>query len=249
MTDELEHSAQASTKLLLNASLLYAGRRIPVSTAELTIGRGDDNDLVLSGARISRAHACIRPNEHGHFLLVDLKSQLGTVLNGDTFRDEERVLQSGDTISIDGEVLRFLSGAETRAASRELPLLETQVIQLEGDRLTLGRDPTNDVVLEDPNVSRFHAEIVRLDGKVELVDLGSRNGTRLSGDPVERAVLDPRAEVGIGPYKLTFDGTALVARDERGAMQLDARELVVETRRSASSIASLLPLRRAKWLR
>jgi len=35
-----------------------------------------------------------------------------------------------------------------------------QVVRLDGERLTLGRSNVNDVVLEDPNVSRFHAEIV-----------------------------------------------------------------------------------------
>ena len=111
-------------------------------------------------------------------------------------------------------------------------------MRLEGERLTLGRDPTNDVVLADPNVSRFHAEVVRRDGRVELVDLGSRNGTRLDGELVERALLEPGSEVGIGPYRLTFDGTGSSPATSAALCGSTRAGLVVEVARSGSSTAS-----------
>ena len=51
----------------------------------------------------------------------------------------------------------------TRMASREQAVIGVQTVDFEGKRLTLGRDSKNGVVLPDPNVSRFHAELRRHD--------------------------------------------------------------------------------------
>ena len=57
---------------------------------------------------------------------------------------------------------------------------------------------------------------------LELRDLESRCGTRLNGRPVKRAVLEGESEIGIGAYRLRFDGSSFVPRNERGALRLDA---------------------------
>src|SRR5258705_315327 len=95
--------------------------------------------------------------------------------------------------------------------------------ELEPPGLSLGREPDNDVVPDDPNVSRFHAEVIESDGGLELRDLGSRNGTRLNGVVASRGRLEPGMAIGIGPFGLVFDGDAFVARDDRGALRLDAQ--------------------------
>jgi ABC-type multidrug transport system ATPase subunit/ABC-type multidrug transport system permease subunit len=211
------------------AALLHSGRRIPIDSAGVTIGRGDDNDIVIDGERVSRRHARITLDQSGRFAVEDLGSRHGTRVNDEPL-EGSRGLRSGDAISIDEELLRFVAGAETRVASGELPVLETQVVQLTGERVTIGRDPSNQVVLPDPNVSRFHAELVARNGGWEVVDLGSRNGTRVGGEPVERHLLQPGTQVGVGPYRLAFDGAEIVTRDERGAMRLDAFAVSVQIR-------------------
>jgi ABC transport system ATP-binding/permease protein len=193
----------------------------------VAIGRGEESDVMLSSERASRRHARVYGDGEGAFWVADLGSRHGTSLNGERFRDDARMLQSGDAIAFDGEVMRFISGDETRLASRAVPIAGTQIVRFDGRRLTIGRDPANDVVLEDPNVSRFHAEVVAKDGQIELVDLGSRNGTRLDGEPVGRAPVIAGAEVGIGPFGLIFDGTSFVSHDDRGALRLDAEDVFV----------------------
>ena len=116
---------------------------------------------------------------------------------------------------------------ETRVTSDDLPVIEVRRISFEGERLSIGRDPANDVVLADPNVSRFHAELVREGDVVELVDLGSRNGTRVDGEPVAAQAVEAGSEIGIGPYRLVFDGASLIARDDHGALRLDATGVAV----------------------
>lgn len=66
------------------------------------------------------------------------------------------------------------------------------VYPLEGDQLTIGRDSTNGVSINDPEVSRRHARLTFQGGKYVLEDLGSTNGTfvngqRLSGPHVLKA--------------------------------------------------------------
>ncbi len=209
-------------------TLFHAGRRVPVET-ELRLGRAEDNDVVLSDERASRHHALIRREGEG-FTLRDLASRHGTFLNGELLSDEIRSLEAGDSIGVGDLVLRFLDGQETRMASRELPITDVQTVAFEADTLTIGRDPQNDVVLADPNVSRFHATLNRGDGGVELVDLDSRNGTRLDGALVDRGRVEVGGEIGIGPYKLVFDGSTFLARDDHGALRLDATEVAVEVK-------------------
>jgi ABC-type multidrug transport system ATPase subunit len=211
------------------AALLHAGRRIPIRPTGVTIGRAESNDVVIGGDRVSRRHARIVFAEPDRFLIEDLGSRHGTLVN-DQPVDGARELRSGDAIKIDDEILRFAAGPETRVSAGDLPVLETNTVQLEGDRMTVGRDTSNHVVLPDPNVSRFHAELVRRDGSWVVVDLGSRNGTRLGGERIQERILEPGVTVGIGPYRLTFDGARLVARNERGAMRLEARGVTVQVR-------------------
>ena len=52
---------------------------------------------------------------------------------------------------------------------------------------TVGRGRGVDIRLDDPSVSRLHAELVRRGPYVYVVDLGlSRNGTRVNGRPIAR---------------------------------------------------------------
>lgn len=52
---------------------------------------------------------------------------------------------------------------------------------LEGDQLTIGRDASNAVAINDPEVSRKHARLSFQGGKYVLEDLGSTNGTFVNG--------------------------------------------------------------------
>ena len=77
--------------------------------------------------------------------------------------------------------------------------------------LTVGREAMpGQVVLDHPNVSRRHAAFEIVDGSVMLRDLGGTNGTYVNGARLRGAhSLVPGDRIDIGPFKLTFDGTAL----------------------------------------
>jgi len=52
---------------------------------------------------------------------------------------------------------------------------------LEGDQLNIGRDSSNEIVINDAEVSRRHARLTFQGGKYVLEDLGSTNGTFVNG--------------------------------------------------------------------
>ncbi len=230
MTDHASRPPTAAQRDDAVASVLHLGRRIPVTGVGLAIGRLPDNEVAIPSNAVSRHHARIAPVSGG-YCVVDLGSRNGTLLNGERFRGESRWLANGDTVVVGGETLRFLTGTETQFEAARPAFLATHRIEFEGDRLTLGRDESNDVVLDDPNVSRFHAEVRRgSDGRIEMRDLTSRNGTRVDGRLTRRAVLGTGSEIGIGPYRLLFDGTDFVAREEHGALRLDVEGLEVRVK-------------------
>jgi pSer/pThr/pTyr-binding forkhead associated (FHA) protein len=61
------------------------------------------------------------------------------------------------------------------------------------------------VVLNDPNVSRRHAELRRSDSGWEVVDLGSTNGIKVNGRRRDRAPLEPGDRITLGLTDLTFE--------------------------------------------
>lgn len=64
-----------------------------------------------------------------------------------------------------------------------------QVFDLEKDVLTLGREAGNDLVIEDPQISRRHSRLTRQGNSYLLEDLGSTNGTFINGSRVSTPVL------------------------------------------------------------
>jgi len=71
-------------------------------------------------------------------------------------------------------------------------------VVLGGEPTTLGRLPGQDLVLNDPMVSRRHATIVKEDGVWTVIDQKSTHGTFLNGSRVERAQLHPGDELQLG---------------------------------------------------
>ena len=76
---------------------------------------------------------------------------------------------------------------------------------LSGNRVVLGRSREADIVLQDPNVSRRHAELRREDGGWQVVDLGSTNGIKVNGRRVDNQPLRPGDQITIGVTDLTFE--------------------------------------------
>src|SRR5215212_8623813 len=70
---------------------------------------------------------------------------------------------------------------------------------LEGDQITIGRDSTNGIAINDAEISRRHARLTFQGGKYILEDLGSTNGTFVNGQRLAGPrVLKPGEVVSFG---------------------------------------------------
>ncbi len=69
---------------------------------------------------------------------------------------------------------------------------------------SLGRAVDNDIVLEDRDVSRYHARILWEAGRYVLVDQGSTNGTFVAGQRIERREMSGGEEIALGRTRFTF---------------------------------------------
>jgi pSer/pThr/pTyr-binding forkhead associated (FHA) protein len=79
-----------------------------------------------------------------------------------------------------------------------------QRFQLSPGETTIGRDPSNDVVLTDGGVSRQHAAITYVNGVHTIRDLDAANGVLVNGKAIRSQRLRPGDEITIGGSVLAF---------------------------------------------
>lgn len=90
-------------------------------------------------------------------------------------------------------------------ADSDIPLERGQEFRLQ-PVTTLGRGPTNTIILPDSFASTGHARIMLRGTQWWLEDLASRNGTRLNGVPITGlVVLSSDDVIDIGRVKLRFE--------------------------------------------
>src|SRR5271166_2617206 len=96
-----------------------------------------------------------------------------------------------------------------------------------GLRCSIGRAPTNKIVLTDDLCSREHAEIYFAEGKWMVRDLGSLNGSRINGEHLQaEGALAPNDELQFGRSKFLFveDLRDLPGVPDAGADKLEIRK-------------------------
>jgi pSer/pThr/pTyr-binding forkhead associated (FHA) protein len=206
-----------------------AGQSIPLKSDATSIGRGDDNDIVIDDATVSRRHALISADE-GRYFVEDNGSSTGTLVEGAAAT--RTLLASGATVQIGGTEAIFVQGETTNGLGAETTHMasqdpaETMMLELPssvmawvavtegaekgktfqlkiGDN-TIGRDPENDLMIEDSSVSRRHAMIRVTDDGFLLVDMGSRGGTRVAGKNLGGMAIKDSGVIEVGQTRLSL---------------------------------------------
>lgn len=193
----------------------------------LSIGRGQENDIYIPEKHVSRRHAIIR-HEYGVFVIEDLGSANGVFVN-DRRIDIPYPLVAGDVIRLFEPLLQFAALAsqrEAEMADRTGTLLrpktsrgkavivitagaqEGMEIPLLQDAVSFGRATQNaawDIKLQDHAVSRPHAKVELVEDIWRLVDMGSSNGTLLNGVSVTTAMpLKDGSVIVMGETRMLF---------------------------------------------
>ncbi len=202
-------------------------RDAPLANQPLTLGRAPDNDIVLQSRFVSGRHARIEPTGAGH-RIVDVGSRNGLLFAGQrvTTRDlaDGDVIRIGDPATGNFVTLTYRNPALTATVAGDTP--DRFPLDPNDPEITIGRVGC-DIVLANPQVSRFHAQIDRnADGSMALRDMGSTNGTFVNGQRISQPVtLKPGDIIQIGAFKLVYNVTSLDRYDQRGALRIDARNL------------------------
>lgn len=121
-----------------------------------------------------------------------------------------------------------LPGADGKAHNGETPdvVPEVRPIKLDAPVITIGRFPTNMVVLDNPQVSGCHARLEQLPGGgYRIFDLHSTNHVYVNSQRVREKVLQPGDEISIGAYLFTYTGDQLVQAGEGYSIRIDGLHL------------------------
>ncbi|NJM77239.1 MAG: ATP-binding cassette domain-containing protein [Acaryochloridaceae cyanobacterium RU_4_10] len=213
----------------------------------LTIGRKSTNTLVLRTPKILPFHAAIYWLDD-RVVLQKCHPAAELWVNQQPISSEiPQRLTDGDEIRVgtlklvfDGSSLRELPHSNgspvslARSQDNEPPLQilastkRIEPISLRNrTHLSFGRDPNNDIVIDHPVISLFHATLEWQAGTWSIKDLESSHGTYINERATQQAILQPGDILHIGPYEfqLTSEET-LIQRFEVGKLRLDACNLV-----------------------
>jgi pSer/pThr/pTyr-binding forkhead associated (FHA) protein len=116
----------------MNAELIVingplAGARHTLGQGEILIGRAPNSKLVLSEPEVGWRHCQIR-QQGGRFLVIDLRTAIGTYVNG--MRSAERWLEDRDQIGIGKTILMFRNGEAGTESAGIHPVPETKPVLL-----------------------------------------------------------------------------------------------------------------------
>jgi pSer/pThr/pTyr-binding forkhead associated (FHA) protein len=196
---------------------------------ELTIGRDSDRQLILPSASVSRRHAklyvdggqpCIVDEGSANGVIVDgvritqpTYVHIGTRIDVAEFHLNIESLNAGDApppprparpTPVPGTVPSTLP--PMRLVAEGGPY-DGRVFELTASEFAVGRAVDNDVVLDDPSLSRKHAKMYRRGmSELEVEDLGSSNGTFVNQRKVGRGVVHPGDTVRFGELGFRVEG-------------------------------------------
>lgn len=244
--------------------------RYDLEQDRVTLGRSVGADVRLPHATVSEQHALVRLEAEGYVLVDGDSTNGTRVNGDKLVPGRKKKLHDGDQIDIGVYSIVFegarpsvetITAERTAELARRLFRASQRGAQVGGARLVflggaqvgksisvpeapskliLGRAETCQVVLNDPDVSREHAEVFRdLDG-VTIRNLGSKNGVVVQGHIVQQRRLRDGDELVLGKSRLLFEEPAdqmllALAQEPDRTMPAPQPASAIETRTQPSS--------------
>jgi two-component system response regulator HydG len=210
--------------------------RFNVDRPRVVLGRGEKSDVVIPDAEVSRQQLALVQADN-KFFVEDLSGK-GTLIAG--ARAFERTeLKDGTDIALgqwsavfraqsssESESATEVSGTQTEHQPRDSTTQRWQAAQvrirqgpnesfkpLVGESFTVGKDPGNDLVIDDKFISGKHARITRKDGMFQVVDQRSTNGTFIGPVRVYDAEVPLFTTLKIGSTELILEPVASTKKE------------------------------------
>ncbi|MEY4361676.1 MAG: hypothetical protein RL391_982 [Actinomycetota bacterium] len=172
----------------------------PIEIGRRLVQEMDDKRTVDSKSRrVAPNHFVVRLHPKDHDELSDFIGPLeGELVEAakEYAKEEGYHLRGPVTVSIvtDDSLKSGRIGIESKVRTSESPISEGvlavpggQVLRIGEQPIIIGRQPDCDIVFDDPNISRRHAEVRVAAGEYTISDLGSTNGTKVNGVAVSLA--------------------------------------------------------------
>jgi ABC-type multidrug transport system ATPase subunit len=189
----------------------------------ITIGRATNNNIVIPSMIVSRQHARLERMPDGYQITVLPDAGNPVYLEGRPLSGPH-LMQHGDLLRIGGQDPGTMV-TMTYQFAPEVGIKE-QVHSIsfgEKNELMIGRDPSNDVILDYPVISRYHAQIERIGQRYRVKDLNSSNGTFVNNDRISEEVwLQDGDSIRVGPYRFVLGQDELAQYDESGGVHIEA---------------------------
>ncbi|MEO0097956.1 MAG: FHA domain-containing protein [candidate division WOR-3 bacterium] len=194
-----------------------------------------DPEKLLSGK-----HAWIGYDEKGDLIIIDLNSTNGTFIGECEERIKKAKLKDKDVVRLCKKgVIKFVVEIEKEyqptipIPEKKIPekrikesYEEEKIIHLTKNIINIGRAPDNDIVLNYPQISRYHCRIIKKDEEIIIYDLNSTNGTFVNGRRIKEARLKIGDRINLGSYAFWLEKKdSLSSVDYSGKVYLEAHSI------------------------
>ncbi len=209
--------------------------RFALDRPRIVLGRGDRCDVVVPDPEVSRQQAAVLVS--GDSAMVEDLSGKGTLVGG--ARTPRAPLADGAEIALGQWRAVYRANAPSAEEATETEIRETlahprteadperrlsaqirlrhggneTVHRLVGEGLTLGKDPGNDLVLEDRFASGKHLRLTRRGARFLVLDHASTNGTWLGAVRLFEAEVPLHTQLHVGETDLVLEPSAPARRD------------------------------------
>ena len=208
--------------------LMGNGKSVSVNSNTVLIGRDESNDVVLDDPSVSRRHAEVK-FENGRGYVQDLDSLNGMTVDG--VKQERCEIREGSTMTLGKVNLEIGHSVQQNVDPEPISLNNVpapinatfvgkpkakkigwltvnggdnagDMYYLKNGNNTIGRNNTNDFVLDDPFTSSTHA-LIKTDGTHAVIyDLGSRSGLKVNNCSISGKPIVQGSHIRIGDTRM-----------------------------------------------
>ncbi len=226
MIGDVPMPAELPSNAVFQLNISIAGEPAQIyqlSRNRYTLGRAPSNDIVINSRVVSRSHGTLDRSGNTYTFTTHADAGNPVNLSGRPIQ-APTALAHEDRMRIGGRDPGLMVTMDYLAPHLAGSNSGVKTISFGGkDQVTIGRDESNDVMLDTPNISRYHAQIEKVGQRYRIRDLRSSNGTYVNETAVTGEVwLQPNDTIRIGPHRFVMGADGFDQFDETSGLRVEA---------------------------